>query len=245
MTNSLKSLLFFIVFSLIIGCASEEKNASTPDGLFVIAKEYEDANRYDIALQKYADLKNRFPYSSFAVQAELAIADVHYKRESFSEAQITYQNFRDLHPKNSRIDYVVFRIAMSFYEQLPDSVDRDLSLAHDAIYHFDEVIKNYPKSEFTAEAKQKREKAFAMLAGKELYVADFYLRQKKYEASLMRYENVLSKYSGYGFDPKALLGSARAAYKASNTDKQKKYANLLLTQYANSDEARTLKSEGL
>ena len=245
MTKSLKSLLFFIVFSLLLGCASEEKNATTPDGLFNIAKEYDDAERYDVALQKYSEVKNKFPYSSFAVQAELAIADLHYKRESFPESQIAYQNFRDLHPKHPRIAYVVFRIAMSFYQQLPDSIDRDLALANDAIYHFNEVIKNYPASEFTIEAKEKRDKTYVMLSEKELYVADFYLKQEKFESSLIRYENVLRKYSGYGFDPKALLGATRAAYKLSQTEKQKKYAQELLSQYAKSNEASLIKSEGL
>ena len=245
MTKSLKSLLFFIVLSLFVGCATEEKNASTPDGLFKIAKEYDEAERYDIALQKYTEIKNKFPYSSFALQSELAMADLHYKRESYAEAQIAYQNFRDLHPKHPRIDYVVFRIAMSFYQQLPDSVDRDLSLAQDAIYHFNEVLKNYPQSEFTTEAKEKRDKAFVMLAEKELYIADFYFKQEKYEPSLLRYEAILSKYTDYGFDPRALLGAARSAYKLSSTEKQKKYASQLTAQYGNSNEARLVKSEGL
>ncbi len=250
MTKSLKSLLIFVVLMLVqsvfFGCASEEKNANTPDGLFKIAKEYDDAERYDIALQKYAEVKNKFPYSSFAVQSELAIADVHFKRETYPEAQISYQNFRDLHPKNARTDYVIFKTAMSFYQQLPDGVDRDLSLANDAVYHFDEVIKNYPKSEYTTEAKEKRDKAISMLAEKELYVANFYLKNENYDSALLRYENVLSKYSGLGYDPKALLGAARAASKSTTfSEKQKKYANKLLAQYANSDEARTLKSEGL
>ena len=245
MTKSLKSLLFFIVFSLFLGCASEEKNATTPDGLFALAKEFDEAERYDVALQKYSEVKNKFPYSSFAVQAELAIADLHYKRESFSESQVAYQNFRDLHPKHPRIDYVVFKIAMSFYQQLPDSIDRDLVLANDAVYHFNEVIKNYPASEYTVEAKEKRDKSFVMLAEKEIYVADFYLKQEKFESSLLRYENVLRKYSGYGFDPKALLGATRAASKLNQTEKQKKYAQELLSQYAKSNEASLIKSEGL
>lgn len=245
MTKTLKSLLFFAVLSLFIGCASEEKNATTAEGLFKIAKEYDDAERYDVALQKYTEIKNKFPYSSVAIQSELAIADLYYKRESYAEAQIAYQNFRDLHPKNPRIDYVIFKTGMSFYQQLPDSIDRDLSLAQDAIYHFDEVIKKYPQSEYAAEAKEKRDKAFMMLAEKELYVADFYWHQEKYEPALLRYENVLNKYSGYGFDPRALLGAARSASKINNLVKQKKYSNQLLSQYSNSDEARTAKSEGL
>lgn len=245
MTKSLKSLLFFILFSFLLSCASDEKSASTPDGLYKIAKEYDESERFDVALQKYAEVKNKFPYSTFAVQSELAIADLHFKRESFAESQIAYQNFRELHPKHPRTDYVLFRIGLSFYEQLPDSIDRDLSLAHDAIYNFDELLKAYPQSEFVGAAKEKREKSFSMLAEKELYVADFYLKQEKFEPALHRYENIITQYSGFGFDPRALLGAARAAHKTDNESKQKKYSALLLSQYANSNEARLVKSEGL
>lgn len=242
-TKILKSLFIFTVFGLFLGCSSKEKNANTPEGLFQIAKEYDDAERYEIALQKYADVKNKFPYSSLATASELAIADVHYKRESFAEAQIAYQNFRDLHPKHPKIDMVIFKTGMSFYQQLPDTVDRDLILANDAIYHFSEVIKNYPKSEFVAEAKEKRDKCYVMLAEKELYVADFYLMHEDFAASLNRYENLLAKYPALGLDPKALLGAIKAAAKSDNDQKKQKYIQILTSKYANSDEAKSLKTE--
>lgn len=243
-TKILKSLFILILMPWFLSCASEEKDANTPEGLFKIAQEYDQAERYDVAIQKYAELKNKFPYSSVATAAELAIADLHYKRESFSEAQISYQNFRDLHPKYQKIDYVIFKTGMSFFMQLPDSTDRDLTVASDAIYHFDEVLKKYPGSAYQKEATENREKAFIMLAEKEIYIADFYLRQEKFEPALARYENVLAKYSGFGLDPKALAGAVRAAAKTNNTAKQKKYSETLQSKYNNSDEAKLIKAEG-
>lgn len=236
----LKSLFISIALTLLVSCATDEKDANSAEGLFKIAQEYDEAERYDVAIQKYADVKNKFPYSSVATAAELAIADLHFKRESYPEAQISYQNFRDLHPKHPRIDYVIFRIGLGFFMQLPDSTDRDLTVANDAIYHFNEVIKNYPTSVHVKDAKENREKAFVMLAEKELYIADFYLRQEKFEASLNRYENVLATYSGYGLDPKALLGAVKAATKAKNDLKRKKYTDILITKYGNSDEAKKI-----
>ncbi len=243
-TKILKSLSILILMNLFLSCASEEKNANTPEGLFKIAQEYDEAERYDIAIQKYAELKNKFPYSSAATTAELAIADLHYKRESFSEAQISYQNFRDLHPKYPKTDYVIFKTGMSFFMQLPDSTDRDLTVANDAIYHFDEVVKKFPNSAFLKEAKENREKAIVMLAEKEIYIADFYLKQEKFEPALTRYENVLANYSGHGLDPKALAGAIRSAAKSNNPTKQKKYLETLQSKYMNSDEAKLIKAEG-
>jgi len=244
-TKILKSLFIFTVFGFFLGCSSAEKNSTTPEGLFKLAQEYDEAERYEVALQKYTDVKNKFPYSSYAATAELAIADVYYKRESFAEAQIAYQNFRDLHPKHAKIDYVIFRTAMSFYQQLPDTVDRDLTLANDAIYHFSEIIKNYPKSEYVNEAKEKRDKCYVMLAEKELYVGDFYLLHEEYGASLNRYEMMLAKYPALGLDPRALLGAARAAAKSDNDSKKQKYIETLISKYGNSDEAKLYNQKGL
>lgn len=244
-TKSLKLLFIFTIVHFLTGCASEEKNANTAEGAFKIAKEFDDAERYEVSIQKYNDVKNKFPYSSYALLAELAIADVNYKRESYAEAQIAYQNFRDLHPKHAKIDYVIFKTGMSYFMQLPDTIDRDLSLANDAIYSFKDLINNYPQSEYVKEAKEKREKAFIMLAEKEIYVADFYFKQELYDSALIRYENAYTKYPGFGLDPRALLGAVRSAAKLSDTKKKKQYSQILATQFSKSDEAIKLKQEGL
>lgn len=243
-TKILKLLFIFTILSFVFGCASDEKNADTPEGAFKIAKEYDDAERYEIAIQKYSDVKNKFPYSSLATTSELAIADVQYKRESYPEAQIAYQNFRDLHPKHPKIDYVIFRTGMSYFLQLPDTIDRDLSLATDAIYSFNEIVKSYPNSEHYREAKEKREQSYIMLAQKELYIADFYYKQEKYDSALSRYESTYKKYSGFGLDPRALFGAIRSAQKLNDAAKQKAYSNLLISKFAQSDEAQKLKKMG-
>ena len=240
-TKILKLLFIFTVLSFFAGCASDEKNADTAEGAFKIAKEYDDAERYEIAIQKYSEVKNKYPYSSLATAAELAIADVQFKRESYPEAQIAFQNFRDMHPKNPKVDYVIYKTGMSYFLQLPETIDRDLSLANDAIYSFNDLIKSYPASEHLKDAREKREKAFVMLAEKELYIADFYFKNKKYDSALLRYESAYKKYSGFGLDPRALYGAVRAASRSNDQQKRKAYATLLRSKFAKSDEAQKLK----
>src|SRR5690606_33276577 len=94
--------------------------------------------------------------SNWATRAELAIADVHFKDEAYPEAQVAYQTFKELHPRHPKIDYVTFRIGLSFFNQLPTTIDRDLTLAHDAIASFDELINEFPNSEFAKEAREKK-----------------------------------------------------------------------------------------
>lgn len=215
-----------------------ETDSDNPEGLYKIAQDFEKADRAQIALQKYSEVKNRFPYSRLATDAELAIADLYFKIESFSEAQISYQNFRDLHPKHPKIDYVVYRIGLSYFEQLPETIDRDLALANDAIYHFNELIRSYPSSTYMTEAKEKREKAYEMLSSKEIYIADFYYKREKYDSALNRYENVIKKYSGVANEPEALLGAFRSAEKLNNSTKKEKYSAELKSRFPNSKEAK-------
>lgn len=220
----------------LIGCSSDDKKSDVPETAFQMAQEYDKDERFEEAIKRYQDIKNKFPYSKFAVMSELAIADVYYKQESFPEAQVAYQAFKDLHPKHPQIDYVTFRLAMSFFSQLPSTIDRDLTLANSAMLYFDEVTSQYPNSEHVKEAKEKKEATLKMLAGKEDYIANFYFIREKFDSALGRYEGLLRKYSGLGFDAKALSRAAVCASKTGEPDKARKYLQELESKFPNSDE---------
>jgi len=244
MTSKISKLLFiFILLPAIYGCSTVEKDPSTAEEAFKIAQDYEKADRYQVAIQRYTDVKNKFPYSSLATEAELAIADVHYKAEDYSDAQISYQNFRELHPKHPKSDYVVFRTGLSYFQQLPETIDRDLTLANDAIYNFNELIKKYPDSTYKAEAEEYRTKAYSMLTEKELYVADFYFKEKIFDSALLRYESALNKFNGFGYDSRILKGAIRSAQELKDSEKEKQYKDMLLSKYADSPEAQEIRSQ--
>lgn len=237
------SLLIFPVFAVILmaSCASDEKKTDTAESTFAVAQEYEKDERFDEAIKKYAEVKNKYPYSQYATKAELAIADVYYKEESFGEAQINYQTFRELHPTHPQIDYVIFRTGMSYFQQLPETIDRDLSLANDAITLFDELIQRFPKSEFVAEAKEKKESSLKKLAEKEDYVGDFYFKRKIYDSALLRYEFLVANYPKLGLDERALARAYYSAVKVKDRTKTKKYRDMLKTQFPESKELTSLK----
>ncbi len=236
-------LVLSLIQVLLISCSSVDKKSDTPEGAYAIAQEYEKDEMYEEAIRRYTDVKNRFPYSQFATKAELSIADVYFKQESFLEAQLAYQNFRELHPSVENIDYVVFRVGLSYYMQLPDTIDRDLAAAHSAISAFEELLKKYPNSALTVEAKEKQNKAYQMLAEKEKYIADFYFKRKNYESALVRYEGLLKKYSGQGFELGALYNAALSAKNLGQDQKAKSIYSVLMQQYPESAEASALRGE--
>ena len=234
--KSLRSLVLILICFHFLACASSDKNAETPEGVFAIAQEYEKDDRFEEAIRRYQEVKNKFPYSNWAAKAELAIADVHYKDESYAEAQVAYQAFKELHPKHPQIDFVSFRIGMSFYKQLPDSIDRDMTLGHEAVTAFDEVLKNYPRSEYIKESQDNKNDTLKRLAAKEDYIGNFYFIREKYLASFRRYEGLLNTYPGRGFDAIALSRAAISAHKTEQADKAQTYLKKLKAQYPDSPE---------
>jgi outer membrane protein assembly factor BamD len=229
-------LLFISATSLLSACSSDDKHADSPEAAFATAQQFDKDERYEEAIKRYQDVKNKFPYSRYATMAELAIADDYFKQESFAEAQVSYQAFKDLHPKHPQIDYVTYRLAMSFFNQLPSTVDRDLTLARSAVLYFDEVISQYPNSQYVGECREKKTATLKMLAGKEVYIADFYFKRGKYDSALLRYNSLLQKYSGLGFDAKALSRAAICAAKNGEPDRAKNYISELEKKFPGSKE---------
>lgn len=244
MLKTLRVIIILTAMGLFVsGCSTTEKNSNTPEGAFAIAEEFDQGERYEEAIRRYTEVKNKFPYSNFATKAELAIADVYFKQESYAEAQVAYQMFKELHPTAPQSDYVQFRIGLSFYNQLPSSIDRDLTLANDAILNLSELIKKYPNSQYVAEAKEKRSAAIKMLAEKEDYIGNFYFIRKIFDSALSRYEGLYNNYSGLGFDARALSRAAISAQKIGNTEKAKKYEELLKRDFPDSKELKAAQKE--
>jgi outer membrane protein assembly factor BamD len=233
----------FMVFSGLVACSTMDKKSDTPEGAFSIAEEFDKDERYEEATRRYTEVKNKFPYSNFATKAELAIADVYYKQESYPEAQVSYQAFRELHPKHPQIDYVLFRIGMSYYNQLPSSLDRDLSVAQEVVSSYDDLMKRFPTSQYINEAAEKKLETLKMLAGKEEYIAEFYFKRGMFDSALPRYELIISKYQKIGFDEKAYYGAAVSANKIGDSFKAKKYLSELLAKYPKSSEAERAQKE--
>lgn len=227
-----------------VGCATVEKyDVATPEGAFKQAEEFEKDERFEEAIQKFSDVKNKHPYSRFATESELRIADLHFKREAFIESAASYQLFREFHPKHPRTDYVTFRLGLSYFNQLPGTIDRDLTVADKAILYFDEVSNNYPSSEYVTEARAKRNEALHMLAEKEMYVANFYSKRQIYDSALKRYEFLIRTYPNQGFDAPALYGAAFSAFRSGEKERGEQHLKNLYSLYPSSDEAKRAKNE--
>ncbi len=192
----MKKYILSLVFSaLIMSCANQKPVGKTEaEVLYKEAKQLVEDNRYLLATEKLNAIKNQYPYSFYATPAELLQAEIYFKQESFVEAAAAFMLFKDFHPKNDQIPYVVYMIAESYYQQIPDTFDRDLEAAVEAIKYYRELELRYPGAPQIKEGRKKMKQAQEMLQNKQKYIADFYFKTEVYSAARWRYLDILQSF---------------------------------------------------
>lgn len=184
-----------ILILLAIGCASDKPKGKTKaEVLFKEATQLVKEERYLLATEKINQLKNQYPYSYYATPAELMQADIFYAQENYVEAAAAYLIFRDFHPKHEKLSYVIYRIAESYYNQLPDTNDRDLEAAKEAIKYYTELVNKFSTTAYAKKAKGKIAECRKRIRDYEQYVADFYFKTEKYKAARWRYNHILENF---------------------------------------------------
>ena len=190
----MRNLIFLLFF--LAGCASEKPEGQTAaEVLFKEAKNLMKDGRYILATEKLNQLKNQYPYSFYATPSELLQADILFEQENYIEAAAAYLLFKDFHPKHERIPYVIFKIAEAYYEQMPDTHDRDLQAAFEAIKYYNELMLRFPGTKYAKNAKKKVVRAEEMIRAKEKYIADFYFKTEVFEAARWRYLHILDNFT--------------------------------------------------
>ncbi len=198
-------MLLFSGCSLFFGSKTDEKTAQelVNDGM-----EAFNSQRYRAAIESFDKLKDWYPFSKYAILAELKIADAHFYLGEYEAAIAAYESFENLHPRNEATPYVVFQRGLSYVEQI-ETVDRDQASAKKAIETFNRLKKTYPNSEYTAQADNYILLCLKSMAGHEFYVGEFYFKNKHYKAAVMRFRSVVSSYPDVGLTQKALEYIAR------------------------------------
>jgi outer membrane protein assembly factor BamD len=202
-----------IVLFFIVSCASDKPSGRTEaEVLFKEAEELMKAERYILATEKLNQIKTQHPYSFYATPAELLQADILFYQESFVEAAAAYLLFRDFHPRHEKIPYVVYKIAESYYKQVPDTIDRDLDPAVESIKYFEEVIQKYSDSSYRRTAEKRIASAKKMLRQKDQYIADFYFKTKEYSAARYWYLDMLDNHQDKKLRNHAMIRTILATY---------------------------------
>ncbi len=202
----MKRIVVFCIITLLVlsGCTlfQSKEEESAQDLAWNGTDEFNTGN-YKSALASFEKLKDWYPFSKYAILADLKIADANFQLEAYNEAIEAYEEFENLHPRNEAIPYVVYQIGLCYFRQI-DAVDRDQTPAQKALGVFRRLKKQFPASTYATTADEHITKCLRSLAGQEFYVGLFYFKSKHYKAALSRFKGVLTNFPDVGVHQKAL-----------------------------------------
>ncbi len=189
---------------------STSSSTSVGDGMDipaqVLANNAETAYRdgqYNEAADMYQQLKDRYPYSRYALLAELRLGDSYLKAQRYDEAALAYEDFIRLHPRNEAAPYALYQLGMTYHAQIL-TPDRDSTSASKALETFKRLRSNYPNNEYSSQAAPRMEECIANLAAHDMSVGDFYRHRERYEAAIGRYRQVITQYPDAGYYNEAM-----------------------------------------
>ncbi len=209
-----------------------------------------EREEWQAAAKYFAFIRSRFPYSKFAVLAELRLADAQFGAEAFIEAAESYRVFAKLHPTHEMVanGYTSLRVAEAYYKQLPGdmwilppSYEKDQTSIEEAVEELDRFLDKFPDSPFRQRGSELRTKVAARLADHEWYVATYYWDRGKPMGTVLRLRRLLDRYRGTGYDARALWLLGRAYAKVDMPDRARETWTELLAKHPTSGQAASAK----
>jgi len=206
------------------GCASDDDELvyeeRPVDELYNEAMDAVQVGNYKGAGQLFDEVERQHPYSPWATKAQLMAAYSFYQGEQYDEAVAALDRFVQLHPANPDVPYAHYLKGLCYYEQISD-VNRDQEMTELARQSFEELVSRYPDSEYSRDGKVKLDLIYDHLAGKEMTIGRYYLRQGHYLASMNRFKRVIDVYQTTTHVPEALHRLVEA-YAALGLDEEAK-----------------------
>lgn len=159
--------------------------------------------RYFQAAEQFDEVERQHPYSVWARRSMLMAAYSNYQINEYDKAILAAQRFISLHPGNRDVVYAYYIIAISYYEQISD-IGRDQKITAEALRALSEVERRFPTSDYARDARLKINLTNDHLAGKEMEIGRYYLKQHEYLAAINRFRVVVESFQTTTHVPEAL-----------------------------------------
>jgi outer membrane protein assembly factor BamD len=193
---------------LFAGCADDDQMAAQYverpiEQIYADAWVQIDRQNWLVAGRQFDEVERQHPYSVWARRAILMSAYCYYQANRYDEAIDAATRFIQLHPGNKDVPYAYYLKAVSLYEQIGD-VTRDQQKTQDALTSLQDLVQRFPDTEYARDARLKVDLTQDHLAGREMTIGRFYLRQGEYLAAINRFHVVIDKYQTTSHAPEAL-----------------------------------------
>ena len=190
--------------------------------------------RYKLAVEQFDAVEQNYPYSSWAVNAQLMHGYTEYLQNHYTESVGALDRYIQLHPTSANVSYAYYLRALSYYEQIAD-IQRDQKGTEQAMAALQDVVSRFPDSAYARDSRLKIDLCRDHLAGKEMEIGRWYQSQKLYAGAIGRFQRVIEDYQTTNHTPEALHRLTEIYLTLGLMDQARKTAAVLGHNYPGSE----------
>ena len=185
------------------------------------------------AAKKFNEAELLYPQSEWASKSSLMSSYAYWSDGYYSKSIEELERFIKIYPKDKKLDYAYYLLAMNYYDSIVDE-KKDLKPLEQSKKYFQYVVNTYPDSDYALDSEYKLDLIQDILAAKEMYIARHYIKKEKWIAAINRLTFVLKKYQTTIYVEEALHRLVEIYYKIGLENESKKYAKILGYNYQSS-----------
>jgi len=185
------------------------------------------------AAKKFKEAEALMPLSEWAAKSSLMAAYAHYSRNAYSRSVFLLERHINNYPSDRNIPYAHYLIAICYFEQILNE-KKDLKPLLKAKEKFEYILSTYPETDYAIDARFKIDLIIDQLAAKEMSIARYYMKTKKWIPAINRLKIVVEKYDRTVFIEEALHRLVEVYYTIGLKEEAKKAAQILGYNYGSS-----------
>ncbi len=200
------------------GCGKKGPKTITADQdasqLYQRASKAMNAAQFDIAIQSFQLLEARYPFSPYALQAQIDLAYSYYRFGRPEQATAEADRFIRFNPTHPNVDYAYYIKGLANFERNKTLLDKwfprnpadfDQKKLRDSFSDFSQLINKFPNSRYAPDARQRMIFLRNKMAEHEIRVAEFYMERKAWVAASNRANNILKSFANTPSNKPALI----------------------------------------
>ena len=205
----MRFVFYFVALLALSACSSKEDIDPTAnwtvEQFYTEARKELAAENYLTAIEYYETLESRFPFGSYATQAQIDVAYAYFKFDEPDSAITAIDRFIKLHPRHESVDYAYYLKGLVNFERggtvLDEVFERDLSEFDrirllTAYNDFKLLIQRFPDSKYATDARKRMIYLRNELARSDYKIASFYASREAWVAVANRTRHILENYQG-------------------------------------------------
>jgi len=160
---------------------------------------------YALAVNSFQNLALRYPFAPVVRQAQLDMIYALYQTRQTEAAIDVADNFMRENPRLPEVAYCLYMTGLIYFDDEPNILERVFNVditerppkeTYLAFGAFQDLIRQFPDSQYVEDARQRMVYLRNRLATYENHVASYYMRRGAYVAAINRGKYALEHYPG-------------------------------------------------